>query len=708
MEEPSLKTLDTIAMKSFVSSTRRHRSPVLSSASSSSSDSDADGGNEMGKNDKRGSSESGDDAPGMPTESPARTANTRSGLPPGPNPRNRSLHPGRSRPAKSSLGLSKKALAASQPPAGIKNSGETCFGASLLQILLRRPEWEHAHQHASRVSEGFRRSELAQLLGSVHQSLHTGKTQSFPMLNKILATTVKQSVGQHDPSEILRGLLAQLDELCQQDYDSRLFQDLFASTSRQRHQCSACSRWSFDNARTSQSGQSETILRAVYMDKDSGVPDMIARSMDLSESFGSRLCSYPECAQSSYLGLETQVRIHGDLLAVEVAYPYDTYGKNIAKTSTDAAFDAQFRLRPRMQFGGSEWGDLKQSGKLDWVLAGVVCRVGTEVDTGHYCSIVEWNSTWWSVDDAKVTKVGTILDAFNGLRRPRLLVYTRDKQAIGHGKGTGSREPTSDGPAAQANTNRSHSPAKKPSKSQNRRKRPPAFTPIDDISGGPGQEPGDLKRLVSAIDWTDFDYDLAKLPIRQKPDGLLPPPSFDLRFDNKSTGVLPWMYRYLSVRWTSRRGMLPLISARPHPHGLMEESAFDSIRVQAKELKCKGPLGWNDMKILGFKANDKNREGWYGTTMINSLCQIMGDVRGECDGTSDTDIRGVFAGEFLCYATLPECKATQGVLWMTEKFGPAPFLQHVPNWRSLRSVAYLASDSNTHWMAAVIFGPERL
>jgi hypothetical protein len=251
MENPSLKKLDTLEEKSFAKTSRRNCSPAPSPVPST----------------PPALEETSDDEAPPPATGSRPTANSSSANPPGPSPAVRPLHEGRNPPQgskwsnkkKSSLGLSKKAEAASRPPSGIGNSGNTCYAASLLQILLRQPSWELAFEHASRKSRTLRESELGKQLEDVHQSLHADKTGVYPQLNEVMAKAIGQSSGQHDPSEIFRGLVIELDRLTSEDYESQCFQDLFAASTRLRHLCSSCSQWSINTGGSSTGEYTEIV-----------------------------------------------------------------------------------------------------------------------------------------------------------------------------------------------------------------------------------------------------------------------------------------------------------------------------------------------------------------------------------------------------------------------------------------------------------------
>jgi hypothetical protein len=636
-----------------------------------------------------------------------------SGNPPGPSATNRPLNPRRNKGnkgsktkkdpkkskrtggQKSSLGLGERVKNDIVTPAGIQNTGNDCYGAALLQILARQPQWSATLNYALSNNQSLADSDIGKTLRDIVKSVNDNVTKSFPMLNKTFAAAIGQSAGQHDPAELLRGLNQFFDQHITEG--ARSFDRLFGMSVRNSYACPRCSE------RTNERDDYTEII-ANAPSSTTGVwdttPAMIVRGLSMKDSVASRQCSNNHCGKTFLSGLDTAIKLDGQLLAIEVSSRADSVG---ALCSSGQTFD----LTNDMVFGNDEWSDLLDEGNIHWKLRGVICYTEGRAKQGHYTSIFLEDKIWWEANDSHVKQLKSVLHAFKALRTPRVLFYSRVQGRREDGKGGTDGQPKAnskgEGTAKGDGTSR---------RTPNKRKRPAnedqnSETASDDANN---TEPPLKKTNVSRSATWDVDnpsdgnqtpqehnMDPLSLPHRPRPLGFEDPPRFVLDIPNgkERTPLDPWHYRYVQINWPRRQRVPSRLNVLQEEYQTVGLAEF----VEAKQyFPARPPVGVDDIKAL------VEPDGWPGTELLNKFATIFEELRLSVRKKgSEWSVYGgqlfVRTIDHLGGTTLDRC---------TAHAGPAPFFAEHPNWRSKRTVHYLNVSNNTHWMTVIVFGPERL
>lgn len=651
----TLKDLETI-VKAVAITSRRNRTPQPEPSAESDTE------------DVAGSDDS-DNQPPSPSPSGGKKLRPGHGLPPGPNPANRSLHPGRRKKTKSTLSLPTKLQSTLGRPVGIENTGDDCFGAALLQALVHHGHWAHAFDAAHTAYPLLRRSDLGAALHQVQSSLLSNRLAGFPNLNKTLSAAIGQGRGQHDPSEVLRGVIGVLDSLL----GSPSFSKLFAVLVRRTFHCKTCDTWS--EVAGPGGEYIEMICQALITKSTSEVPEMIKRGMSEGGSVATRTCTNSACTAFATSGLATTLRPTGDLLAVEVS-------SHTSSTSSDGSF----KLKADMSLEMDEQIGSKVGARVHWKLTGIICFVGTDRASGHYCSMfLGQEGIWWLANDAIVTQAGSILDAFVGLRQPRLLLYTKLANSLEGVSTSVIKRPrhTPSPPNAYPEPGKpAPAPETSPKKARANQRPPQVEYDISDDRPIP--------------EFAALPEDHSELPLRERPKDFQDPPrlALDLKVN---AGMSPWFHRYSQIKWGNRRTKQSVFTA-----GLGVRKAMDNINMAS--LFDTWPNETAQHPVKDFRVLF-DPEGWLSNTFMDSILRSLAEIRGPARVDSTEDVRAVYGRELFTWTTSPAGREVPSLCAST---GPTPYLAGYADWRSLRTAGFFGAKHGTHWMAAIVFGPERL
>ena len=615
---------------------------------------------------------------------------SRSGNPSGPPPGIQPLNPRRTKPGGSSLSLTRSDRDLLLKPGGIKNTGKDCFAASILQILANEPKWTVAYASAYSSTPKLSLSVLGHCINDVMNNLSKRETKAYPLLNKAFAEAIGQEAGQHDPAEVLRGLFSFLNNLSAHGATSSSpspFANVFGVSITHQYSCQACSQQSTVDQNGSHE-YSEVILQASPGNRLLTVGQMIVSSMDLRDSVGTRRCLNSECRQDIRGGVDISLRIHGQLLAVEVAAPPDVQSRQGTFRQDFRSFD----LETSMIFGQEAWAPLDSAGKITWQLTGVICHQGSSSDSRHYTAMILRGSHWWEANNSHVKRVSSILECFEGLRTPRLLVYRRQKQSPKAITKAKRSRPTSSSLTEEKSAKRTTKSKKSASENQGQTK--------DTTTESKKQQwPNDIDEDVGgtwpSIQTILYNMDPTTLPIRDKPSNFGKVPPFKM---SQSTGPDAWLDRYATIVWPLRKKQ-SFLKASFNDRRSMDPAEFQAV---GHTLPAQSVMDAADLHRL------LTPEAWISTPMIHRTVELLVKLRDASLRQRNRGKPSTYAHEFIKWARIPGTSDGLVPILCSLAGGPAPEFTGHPDWRSKRTVTYFNIVPNVHWIAVIVFGPERL
>jgi hypothetical protein len=618
---------------------------------------------------------------------------SRSGNPPGPSPGIQPLNPRRTQPTSSSLSLSRGDRDLLLKPGGIKNTGDDCYAASILQVLANQPEWTAAYDSAYSSIQTLSSSVLGHCVNDVMSSLSTRRTKSYPLLNKAFAEAIGQDAGQHDPAEVLRGLFAFLNTLIPDNAAEgprSPFPNVFGVSVMQQFTCQGCSQVSTVDQNGSPE-YSEVILQASPGNRLLTVHQMIASTMSLRDSVGTRQCLNPECRQDVWGGLDVSLKTHGQLLAVEVASPPDIESRQGIFSRDFRSFD----LKTDLIFGEDTWATLGSAGKIAWQLRGIICHQGSSPNSGHYTAMLLRGTNWWEADDSRVRRVKSILECFEGLQTPRLLVYQRKKQSSKEAFKAKRSRPTSESSMDESTAPNKAKSKKTATKKQGRTK----DTGNENNTNGKQTWPNDIdddnNGTWPGISPILYNMNPSTLPICDKPANFGTVPPFKL---SKSGGQEAWLERYATIVWPLRkkRSFLKTSLGIKRP---VDPAQFQDL---SHTLPAQSVMDAADLHLLLKPAT------WVSTPMIHRTVDSLVKLRQAVGTQRNRGQISTYAQEFVKWSLAPGSSREHEPILCSLANGPAPAFAGHPDWRAKRTVTYFNISPNQHWIAVIIFGPERL
>jgi hypothetical protein len=323
---------------------------------------------------------------------------------------------------------------------------------------------------------------------------------------------------------------------------------------------------------------------------------------------------------------------------------------------------ARFDLNSSMSFGSIAWAPIQGPGLIVWSLVGMVCKVGTDAASGHYIAMMNQGGSWWCADDGKVTSIGSTHLAFENLRNPRLLLYSKTLVAA---------------PIA--------APVAPPPLSG----KPPPPKPKIDRS----KTEDAVETLPDAT------------PVYPILDPVLPfSPCFD-----KSSPLEGWQQRFQTVKWMSEDYINPIISAA--------RSSLEPIPATAlKNIDDAIPLADRDVYdtlTYGAAENRRLAEGWLTNTIIRKFGEFLTILLERTSPTRSNRRACISMSEFIRYGgipTRPMLEPTVNQDGSKSRPGPAFGLRGDRDhcWRNDRTVFSMSANTDRHFHAVIVFGPERL
>ena len=612
----------------------------------------------------------------------------RSGNPPGPPPMTQPLNAGRNKPAKSSLSLTQTDRDLLRKPAGITNTGDDCFAASLLQVLAHLPEWRDAFSSVISSCGHLANHPVGQIVQEVMDSIAKYRTQGFPLLNEVVASTAGQTAGQNDPAEVLRGLIGYLDDTNAQDLAANAktaFGSIFNVSVRHHYKCQSCSTSSISSTNGMRE-YTEVILRAQPQEVMATVEQLIAQTMTVNGSIATRACTQVECQAKVTSGLGTDLKVQAQILVVEVSLSA-TLPSLVRACDLDSK---TFDIRPTLRFGKDTWTNLEATGGIEWELAGIICYHGDGSDHGHYTAMFHKGIKWWEANDDKVREVQSIADCFEGTGTPRLLFYRRiqsDGKRPGQGKGKKNGKSKRNRELSLSSQSDDETQTKSKRKDNRSQKKKPKTTSQDRREF---LSDADLGNTVS----DPVNMDPLSLPITPKPAGFGNVPVFKRSTSQSGNREDAWVERYIAITWPLRNKKSLLTAARTTAR-FIDANQFDRLehtlprRVRGEPML--GPL--------------LRHSEYIGTSIINEIAICWSKLRSSIANERLRGQQTTYAQELLSWVKPADEWVPR---WCSGKAGPAPQFGRHPDWRTKRLITFLNVSHNEHWMAVMIFGPERL
>lgn len=223
---------------------------------------------------------------------------------------------------------------------------------------------------------------------------------------------------QEDPVQILPRLCFALDDLEPGDQCSAT---AFHSTYVvQRLDCPSCAHVWHE--------PSESVIAiesAVTYPKQNGqtLPQMIARSLAFSQ-VKSYQCPSQSCQEELFQQVRVVPRAPGKLFKVEVAW--DLRGSEARRHREEEDQVFQFDIPLVLSSGDLHTHRAHGDRDFEYVLSGIICRLGPAIGNGHYVAIIRHEGSWWCIDDHRVTKVtNPSTEAYKGAKYPVLILYRR-------------------------------------------------------------------------------------------------------------------------------------------------------------------------------------------------------------------------------------------------------------------------------------------
>ncbi|KAK4690094.1 hypothetical protein P7C73_g9, partial [Tremellales sp. Uapishka_1] len=228
--------------------------------------------------------------------------------------------------------------------------------------------------------------------------------------------------GQQDSNELFDNTVRSLDQLCEHNSYSRIFE----TKTRYTWVCPNCKHLNLDiRNEPNDLGLSIVSQQLEYKEVEGCVPHMLQYQMNNSQSSTDERCL--DCGKTfaviSYVGKAS----HGSFLTVAWGY-YHNHSEAPDYIRTPDAFEVPSKMALTwMNADGSD-----QTTKF-WKLAGAVCRsLNGSANVGHFVSVIYKDDSWWTINDSKARQHSTSRSAlFDSGQTPYRLFYKIDSPLAG-------------------------------------------------------------------------------------------------------------------------------------------------------------------------------------------------------------------------------------------------------------------------------------